>query len=121
MSVDYAVRHTTQRDRVLLLLRDLRWHHFSELHHVGGIRYSARILELKRLGYDVSDREAVGTGKEYCLLCSEPTKAPQVKRVKAFLDPSDVEGLLAGETLPPRVRNALDSALQSFRHCEHRL
>src|SRR5215467_2495131 len=94
---DFAVQHRTQRDRVLDLLADLDWHHFGELHRVGGIRYSARLLELRRLGYQITTRELPHrTGREYRLVSREPL-TPKLKRVKVFLSLDDARRLAAGD------------------------
>lgn len=118
MSIDHAELHKTARGRVLLTLHDLKWHANHELSKksVGGIRYSARLLELKRLGYDIEDRDIEGAkaGKEYRLRSRVPGEG-QAKRVKVFLEESDVDTLLKRGTLTPRARKALADALGSFR------
>jgi len=116
--VDFAVQHRTQRDRIFDRLGDLDWHHFSELHHVGGIRYSARLLELKRLGYRIETRELPHrTGREYRLVSREPL-TPKLKRVKVFLTLEDARRLCAGD-LTKTAAVALDAAIKSYRqHAE---
>lgn len=118
MSTDHAELHKTARGRVLLTLHDLNWHPNHELSRksVGGIRYSARILELKRLGYEIEDRDIDGAkaGKEYRLKSKTPGP-PQSKRVKVFLEESDVDKLLKQGTLTTRARKALADALGSFQ------
>jgi len=54
-STDYGKSKSTGRERLLDLLSDCGWHPCSQLLEHGGVRYSARVLELKRLG--VCDRE----------------------------------------------------------------
>lgn len=115
MTIDHAAIHRPQRERVLDLLRDLQWHDFSELHRVGGIRYSARLLELKRSGYRIADESYVD-GKRYRLLSSEPDGIPPPKRVKVFLTAHDAGRLLETGHLTAEARRALQSAVYSFRH-----
>ena len=115
MSVNYGQEKKTQRQRVLEALSDLGWHSFKALVRVGGIRYSARILELKRLGYVIEDRETGdgSLGKEYRLTSLVPG-APQEKRVKVFLDAQDVSAMLNTGTVPLSARAPLAEALGSF-------
>jgi len=110
-AVDHAQAHETQRSRVFDLLSDLQWHTFAELARVGGIRYGARLLELKRLGFEFADRE-YRDGKEYRLV-SLTQGFGQRKRVKVFLEPEDVRAML-GLSLTTAARAALADALGSF-------
>ena len=132
MSVDYGKKKAPLRERVLELLSDLEWHSWRSLHQIGGVRYSARLLELKRLGYKIESVETGklndGDGKKYRLI-SKDRGAPKGKKVKVFIEESDVEALIAlivaVETFShaegiilPRSRLTLltlKSALQSFR------
>lgn len=113
MSVDHAEVHTTQRGRVFALLLDLDWHTFAELHRVGGIRYSARLLELKRLGYRIDDEPCGEDGKRYRLVSPLPG-VPLPKRVKVFLTLHDAQRLLDGVVTLP-ARDAIRDAVGSFR------
>jgi len=119
MSLDYGELHKTARGRVHLVLDDLKWHTNGELSKksVGGIRYSARILELKRLGYQIEDQHLDAdkkTGKRYRLLSREPGK-PKPKKVKVYLEERDVQAILGGSHVPPRALTALKDALGSFQ------
>lgn len=124
MSVDFAELKKTQRGRVLAKLLDLRWHPHYELADVGGNRYSARIHELKRLGYVIEDRSLdgnLGGGFEYRLM-SKNAGTPQVKRVKVFLTEAEAQSIV--DHLPTRcagARSAVKDALGSFRANRHKL
>jgi hypothetical protein len=115
---NFGLTKKPQRDKVLDALWDCKWHTFRELSQVGGIRYSARLLELKRLGYKIEDREMSIVldkvdGKEYRLTSRTPG-APQGKKVKVFLDERDANALLEGPLPSNNARRALRTAYQSF-------
>jgi len=115
MSRDYGVEYKTARDRLYDLLADLYWHSAKELSRVGGVRYGARILELKRLGYQIESREVEGQeGKDYRLI-SRHKGSPQQKRVKVLLTEDDAHDLAYNDTLTDRARDAIQNALGSFR------
>lgn len=123
MSIDYAELKKTARGRVLLLLTDLHWHTHVELQRQGGARYGARVLELKRLGYEIEDRhidDDQRNGKEYRLVSLQPGQ-PQAKRVKVYLDAADVASILHHQTMPWRARKALEDAYRSFKANEDKL
>lgn len=131
MSVDFAEKKRTQRERVLDVLLDLQWHPYMDLNAVGGVRYSARLLELKRLGYEIEDRTVKdGGGKDYRLKSPLPRKTPQAKMVKVFLKEEEAEAILARlrglhYRAPHRTyegaRSAVENALGSFRANRHKL
>lgn len=120
MSIDYAKLNETARGRVFKILLDCKWHHYEELKEVGGVRYSARLLELKRLGYEIEDRPLEPQGKQYRLVSPDPS-VPQAKHVKVFLAESDVEKLLGRGVLTKAARHALTDALGSFQHNRSKL
>lgn len=113
MSTDYAEQFSTARGRIFDLLSDLGWHSWSELKRVGGVRYSARLLELKRLGYQIQS-DTWEEGRTYRLesLCKGE---PKGKRVKVFLEESDVIALLERGALTKRAQKTLTQALGSFQ------
>lgn len=83
----FDIDHGSLRDRVLALLWDLNWHGNAALARVGGVRYNARVHELRRLGYRIDDEsDGRADGKRYRLVSQEPT-GPLTKRVKVFLQP----------------------------------
>jgi len=121
MSVDHAVRHINARDRILNLLEDLEWHPHFELARVGQVRYSARVLELKRLGWQIESRTiSTGTDGDEYRLVSRVRGQPQAKRVKVLMSEEDVITLLKGE-LTLAAREALVDALASFKANKHKL
>ena len=120
MSVDYAVKYVTARARLLAAMQDLEWHGWRLFRHIGGVRYSARLLELKRLGYQIEDRDRpTGDGKDYRLISLVPTR-PQGKQVKIYLPEIDVESLLRGYVSVNATKIASD-ALRIFRANRHKL
>jgi len=118
MALDYATLKKTARGRVLLMLSDLDWHSHLELckPSVGGPRYPARVLELKRLGYRIESRalDDGSTGNEYRLKSVEPSR-PKGKRVRVYLDEADVIALLGLRGVPRRAKADLTDALGSFQ------
>jgi len=119
MSTDFAEVNKTKRQRVLELLNDLQWHTHVELQVVGGVRYGARLLELKRLGYLIDDQSLEPQGKRY-RLASTMRGTPQAKRVKVFLTKEEAQLLLEGVTTL-ESRNAVRDALASYLANEHKL
>ncbi len=119
MSTDYAELNKTARGRVLQLLLDLAWHGYAQLRRVGGIRYSARILELKRLGYRIEDEPLEPQGKRYRLVSPTPSAA-KGKKVKVYISESGAQALLEGH-ITNTVKNAVADALGSFRTNKHKL
>jgi len=111
--MDYAKKNKPKREQLLKLLSDLRWHPHYELRRRGGIRYSARLLELKRLGYLIESQRLSEQGKEYRLKTLERS-AIREKKVKIYLRYDDAENLLEGE-LSTSVYLAVEEALQSYR------
>ena len=120
---DPAVVKSSQRQRVFELLGDQLWHTHRSLSAktVGGNRYSARILELKRMGYDIEDRplDDGSMGNEYRLTSLKPG-TPKPKLVKIFMEEDDVQHLLT-QPLKSRTRGALSKALKSFKANKSRL
>lgn len=122
MSIDWAVEKRTARGRVLFTLRDLKWHSHVELTKVGGQRFSARLLELRRLGYKMESRAINGDkvlGNEYRLLSLEIGDA-QAKKVKVYLNEVDAERILGGR-VTRSAASAIKSAIRSFRANKHKL
>jgi hypothetical protein len=121
MSTDYGEEKRPLRERLLACLLDMHWHRHDELARVGGNRYSARMLELKRLGYLIEDETLPdGTGKGYRLVSAELFE-PQKKRVKAFLEEADVEQMLETGAIPADALMALEDALASFKANKEKL
>lgn len=109
----------SQRDRLYTLLHDLLWHPWPELAEAGGRRYGARLLELRRLGYEISSRAHPGGGKEYRLNSREPGPKHE-RRVRVLLTEKEIRALLTGE--PTSVtRSTLEKALARFRYNKHNL
>jgi hypothetical protein len=117
VSVDYAEKHASMRERVLELLADCEWHTHRELHSLCN-RYGARIAELRGLGY-VVETEDLDAGKRYRLVSLDRSGRKQ-KRVRVYLDERDVVELLKGR-LTLFSRAALEDALGSFRQNKERL
>jgi hypothetical protein len=112
--IDYGAEKKPLRDRLFDWLSDLRWHTYKELRTIGGTRYGARILELKRLGYRIETRNIEGsTGKEY-RLTSLVRGEPQPKRVKAFLPAADVAMFLSEGIVSPAIKGAIEEAFKSY-------
>lgn len=116
MSRDYGVINLSKREALLRLLSDLGWHEHHELSRVGGVRYGARLLELKRLGYTIESREAAHPdeqGKAYRLMSPLPG-VPKKKLVRVYLREDDACGLVSTGLPNLRVLDAVEAALESF-------
>lgn len=70
----------TKREALRALLADGAWHHMQELRAVGGWRYGARLLELRRaLGLTIEHR-AIGDGEfEYRAVLDDQAALPLTK------------------------------------------
>lgn len=112
MSTDHAVAHETKRDALLRLLSDREWHAHHQLASVAGVRYSARLLELKRLGYTIDTVDIAAQGRAYRMPTLE-RGAPRLKRVKVLLEEADVLQMVHGH-VPSTARHALSDAHASF-------
>lgn len=121
MSKDHAKTHATKREQIYYLLSDREWHTAKELNKVGGVRYSARLLELKRLGYKIESKEVEGKNYKSYRLASILRGPCQGKRVKVLLDEGDVDELLESGILTLSAEAALKDALGSFRTNKHKL
>lgn len=118
MSHDYGQEKKTLRDAVLAKLWDLEWHSYAEILKVGGIRYGARILELKRLGWHVVSQEQPD-GNSYRLM-SRTQQSPKVKTVKTYFTEEEADWIAKGY-LPPTARQKVQESLASFRANKHKL
>jgi hypothetical protein len=109
------------RQRILDELLSMQWRGWRYLERIGGIRYGARILELKRLGYKL---EAAPTndphGKMYRLLSPDPGE-PQLKQVKIYLPEEYVIELLTEGKLRPEAEAIVAKALRIFQANKHKL
>jgi hypothetical protein len=65
----------TQAQRVLAILRDVRWHSTLEFVEAGVLRASARVFELRRAGYAIEVRRR-GSIYEYRLALAPPASLP---------------------------------------------
>jgi hypothetical protein len=120
VSIDFAIKYQTARDRVLGELQSLEWISWKVLRRIGGVRYSARLLELRRLGYKIEDApDQSDHGKRYRLIDPVPSR-PQRKQVKLYLPEADVEALLKGHVTLFTI-SAARIALRIFRVNKHKL
>lgn len=123
MSTDFAKVKAPARERLFLLLSDLDWHGYEELHQTGGVRYSARLLELKRLGYSIETAGEKEQGLKYRLTSHDRGK-PKSKRVKVFLLESDARTLLGVASREHGLADAkasLEDAINSFEANRYKL
>lgn len=117
---DYAVKYVTARQRVLAELMPLQWRSWRILRRIGGVRYGARLRELKRLGYRIEDTSGNDNeGKVYRLINPRPAR-PAIKQVKIYLPEEHVKALLRDELYPETKTIALE-ALRIFQANRHKL
>lgn len=119
MSTDFGTEKVNLREALLRLLSDRNWHTHIEM-LVGGVRYSARLLELKRLGYKIQSEGKAVSGKRYRLLSNKPGR-PQGKKVKVYLDESDARAIVNNRTVTNRTYQAVNDALGSFLFNKNKL
>jgi hypothetical protein len=119
MSTDHAKVHETKRETLLEMLKQGGWFTHVDCKTTGGVRYSARILELKRLGYVIEDRPSTTyeNGKDYQLT---GRGLPQKKRVKVFITEEDAELLVSGHVTKAATA-AVRKALRSFKANKEKL
>lgn len=111
MSEDWGKRYGTARDRALALLTDGGWHSWRELERVAGVRYGARLLELRREGCQIEHQDdPSGDGRCYRLA---GRAEPQEKRVRVYLREDDARSLTYGR-ITTSARAAVIDALGSF-------
>jgi hypothetical protein len=109
------------RQRILNELLSMQWRGWRYLKRIGGVRYGARILELKRLGYKFEDSPTNDPhGKMYRLLSPDPGE-PQPKQVKIYLPEEYVIELLTDRTLYPEAETIVAQALRIFQANKHKL
>lgn len=118
MSEDYGTKYENARDRALRVLSDGTWHGWAELEMVAGVRYGARLLELRRLGHVIEHADhPSGDGRMYRWT---GTTDPQEKRVRVYLTEFDALELVNGR-LTPSATAAVQEAIGSFRHNRDKL
>lgn len=111
MTTDFAAEKTPAREKLLALLNDGQWKPWNDMRAAGGMRYSARLLELKRLGYQIESRGSKVAGKEYRLTGKGE---PKSKRVKVFLTEEQARQVRDCNALPVETRKVVAAALRSF-------
>lgn len=112
MSIDFAERYASARQRLLTAMCDLQWRTCKQIEQLAGNRYGARLRELRRLGYIIEDRE-LDDGKAYRLVSAAPS-SPREKKVRVYLEESDAAAVLDGE-VSLFARAAVAGALNSYR------
>jgi hypothetical protein len=116
MSRNYGDLNENNRIRLLKLLEDMQWHPHYELLGPGGICYSSRIRELRRLGYKIEGVDLGGDDKQgrvYRLLSLEKGE-PLGKKVKIYLEERDTVALLMDGVLTAAARREVSEALSRF-------
>lgn len=112
----FAERYKPAREQVLDLLSDLQWHSWRELRRVGGVRYGARVGELRDEGYHVESRKSALTedGKDYRLKWLAPGGVRE-PRVKVYLREQDAAAMVQDGIVPLAACHGIAEALASFR------
>lgn len=65
MNPETLPKRLTQRQGLIFLLRDGKWHGVKELRAAAGWRYSARLHELKQAGYVIERRHVIADFYEW--------------------------------------------------------
>ena len=112
MASEHKANAGTKRDALLILLSDKEWHPHYQLVETGGVRYGARLAELRRLGHGIETRGHAKEGKEYRYAGK---KKPPEKRVKVLLREEDAIYMAKYHYVPKKARKPLEAALASFR------
>lgn len=80
-TADIPTNAPNKREALRALLADGAWHHMSELRAVGGWRYGARLLEIRREHHVTIENRAIGDGEfEYRLVFSIQAELPLVAK-----------------------------------------
>lgn len=95
-------------DNLKAVLSDLGWHTWEELRGVAGVRYGARICDLRDEGYQIEDDE-LEIGKRY-RLTSHVRGPRREQRVKVYLEVDDAMAAKEGH-LTATAREAVGDAL----------
>ena len=99
----------TQRDRVLELLADGRWHNGAELLENGEWRYTARVHELRLSGHLIESRRAARSPlAEYRLIPAVPTPMPSRRWRSSRRATSTSSRSTSSLARPPRERAGSD-------------
>lgn len=81
MTVSIPTTAPSKREALRALLADGLWHHMSELRRVGGWRYGARLLEIRREHRVSIENRCVGDGEfEYRLVFNAQAELPLVEK-----------------------------------------
>jgi hypothetical protein len=78
VEVSFGADDKSHREKVLELLRDGAWHTQQEMQRVGGLRYGARVHELRAAGLNVEAEER-GPGVFHWRLSSQPAPVRERK------------------------------------------
>jgi hypothetical protein len=107
-----APRAASSRAQLLLRMGDLQWHHGEDLAKFAGIRYGARLLELKQRGYVIEERGPdAGGWKSYRLAMRMPFGAHQGERARIYIDVADLEVMVNSGSVPASAAPLLEAAL----------
>ncbi len=95
LSAPVRARRRTKRDALLELLRDGLWHPTLECTEHGGLRFGARLLELRQDGFDIETR---GEDNQcaYRLVSSERHELLLPRELRGQLAPREWESIAAG-------------------------
>lgn len=119
MIADHAVKYASARDAVLEALRSGAWVSWRQLNAIAGVRYGARIRELKRLGYQIEATEREDHGRS-CRLISPDLGHAREKRIRIYLDEQDALEMSRGNVTLTAI-GEVRSSLQRFRKYRGRL
>jgi hypothetical protein len=102
-------KRITARAALLHLLQDEQWHSWRDCSARAGIRFGARLMELRREGYVIESMD-LEVGRAYRLIArTEPVEGR--KRGRLLLAESDLKSLAEGE-VTPHTRRAAKGALE---------
>lgn len=91
---DHAHRFRTAREALVDLLSDGQFHSWKECAARAGIRFGARLLEIRRAGGVIEDRPC-NEGKAYRLVSIAPANDCQARR-RLLLSPDDIASIARG-------------------------
>jgi len=112
LAISYPRKFRSAREALFALLEDCQWHHWDELQARAGVRYGARVCELRDDGYEILSTD-LDTGKRYRLTSVVPGPKRR-NRVKVFLDEADAVSVARGFPSSSAM-SEVASAIQSFR------
>ena len=100
----------SSRQGVFAVLADLKWHGGAELVRAGGNRYSARVDELRALGYEIDRRSTDAAEFDEYKLKSTTPGAARTQKVRVDFTEWELSQLMEHKKTPDSVKEKIARA-----------